>query len=61
MNLQIDIGDTVTITTEYGFYEGEVLDLTENTLTMDYFNGVKGETRQVEIPLNKIHSIKAGF
>lgn len=58
MNLQINIGDTVSVTTEYDIYEGEILDITKNTLTMEYFNGVKDEVREVEIPLNKIQSIK---
>lgn len=58
MNFEINIGDTVSVTTEYDIYEGEILNITENTLTMEYFNGVKDEVREVEIPLNKVQLIK---
>ena len=58
----ISVGDTVIVTkvTQDGIdvYEGDVLAINEERLIMTYFNGVKDELREVEIPMNKIQSIK---
>lgn len=58
MNIQINIGDTIIVNTADDVYEGEVLAINEKQLTMTYFNEVKGEEREVEIPLDKIQSIE---
>ncbi len=58
----VSVGDTVIVTkiTQDGIdvYEGDVLAINEERLIMTYFNGVKDELREVEIPMNKIQSIK---
>ena len=51
-------GETI-IWTPDNIYEGEVLDITDELLTMECFNGVKDEMREVDIPLTKIQ--KATF
>ena len=58
----VSVGDTIIVTkvTQDGIdvYEGDVLAINEERLIMTYFNGVKDELREVEIPMNKIQSIK---
>lgn len=61
----ISVGDTVIVTkvTQDGIdvYEGDVLAINEERLIMTYFNGVKDELREVEIPMNKIQSIEMDY
>ncbi len=58
----VSVGDTIIVTTTpqfgIGVYEGDVLAINDERLIMTYFNGVKDELREVEIPMNKIQSIK---
>ena len=46
-------GDAI-ITTKNHVYEGEVLGITDEFLTMYYHNAVKDEMREVDIPLGDI-------
>ncbi len=57
-SLNIEVGDTIIVNTADAVYEGEVLAINEKQLTMTYFNRVKDEEREVEIPLDKIQSIE---
>ena len=54
----VSIGDWIIASTADSIYEGEVLEITETQITMTYFNVVKDDTREVELPLNKIESIE---
>ena len=56
----VSVGDMVLITTANDLYEGEVLEITGKKITMNYFNSVKGEVREVTIMLNKIEKVEDG-
>ena len=58
---KLTIGDTITVNTAEHVYEGDVLAINEERLIMTYFNGVKDELREVEIPLNEIQSIEMDY
>lgn len=53
------IGGEAIITTKDHVYEGEVLQITDELITMEYYNVVKDDTREVDIPLSDIE--KAEF
>ena len=59
MWLEGTINGEAIISTPDAIYEGEVFGITDEFLTMEFFNGVKDEMREVDIPLNKIE--KATF
>jgi len=59
MWLEGTINGEAIISTSDAIYEGEVFGITDEFLTMEFFNGVKDEMREVDIPLNKIE--KATF
>lgn len=58
---KLTVGDTITVNTAEHVYEGEVINVTSKRLLMVYFNGVKDELREVEIPLNEIQSIEMDY
>ena len=47
------------ITTKDHIYEGEVLQITDELITMEYHNVIKDDMREVDIPLRDIE--KAEF
>ena len=59
MWLEGTINGEAIISTSDAIYEGEVFGITDEFLTMEFFNGVKDEMREIDIPLNKIQ--KATF
>jgi len=59
MWLEGTINGEAIISTKDAIYEGEVFGITDEFLTMEFFNGVKDEMREVDIPLTKIE--KATF
>lgn len=59
MWLEGTINGEAIISTPDAIYEGEVFGITDEFLTMEFFNGVKDEMREIDIPLNKIQ--KATF
>ena len=59
MWLEGTINGEAIISTSDAIYEGEVFGITDEFLTMEFFNGVKDEMREVDIPLYKIE--KATF
>jgi len=59
MWLEGTINGEAIILTKDAMYQGEVFVITDEFLTMEFFNGVKDEMREVDIPLNKIE--KATF
>ena len=59
MWLEGTINGEAIISTKDAIYEGEVFGITDEFLTMEFFNGVKDEMREIDIPLNKIQ--KATF
>ena len=58
MKNSVKIGDWIIASTADSIYEGEVLEITETQITMTYFNVVKDDTREVELPLNEIDYIE---
>ena len=46
------------ITTKDHIYEGEVLCITDEFVAMEYFNVVKGEYREVDIPFGDIEKAR---
>ena len=59
MWLEGSITGEAIITTKRDIYEGQVFFITDDYVTMEYFNGVKNEMREIDIPLKKIQ--KATF
>ncbi len=60
MKNSVKIGDWIIASTADNIYEGEVLEITETRITMTYFNVIKDDTREVELPLNEIDYIEQG-
>jgi hypothetical protein len=58
MKKKVKIGDWIIASTADSIYEGEVIEVTDTQITMNYFNAVKDDTREVELPLNKIQLIE---
>jgi hypothetical protein len=56
----VKIGDWIIASTADSIYEGEVLEITDTQITMTYFNAVKDDTREVELPLVKIQLVEEG-
>ena len=53
------MGGDATITTKEHVYEGEILCITDEFVAMEYYNSVKDDMREVDIPLGDIE--KAEF
>lgn len=47
----------IIVETKTNIYEGQLLNLNDTHLTMEYFNGVKDEVREVDIPFTDIIKI----
>lgn len=48
------VGTNFFIGTKNNVHEGEILAVGNELLTLEYFNGVKDELREMDIPLNQI-------
>jgi hypothetical protein len=51
-------GETVLVGTKENEYEGEVIDVTAKHLVLEYFNLVKDEVRELDIPFADILWVK---
>lgn len=47
----------IIVETKTNIYEGQLMSLNDSHLTMEYFNGVKDEVREVDIPFTDIIKI----
>jgi hypothetical protein len=53
------VGEQVEVSVLLGnTYEGEVIDVTEQTLTLSYYSIVKDQQRELDIDLSKIEWVK---
>ena len=51
------LGVDIIVTTYDNDYEGQLLAINVNSLTMEYFNFVKDELREVDIPYHNILTV----
>lgn len=59
--MNIEIGDFFLVTTKNGAqYDGQVIDLTETTLTIEHWNEVKDRLDETDIKLSDITMLE-GF
>lgn len=53
--MQIEVGDFFLVTTKNGAqYDGQVINLTETTLTIEHWNEVKDRLDETDLQLNDI-------
>jgi len=59
--MQIEVGDFFLVTTKNGAqYDGQVINLTETTLTIEHWNEVKDRLDETDLQLNDITMLE-GF
>ena len=57
-DLQNNVGMSFFLATSRDVYEGEILDVNDEFVSIEYFNGVKDEKREMDIPLKDILWVK---